>query len=100
MSEWYFTIEREDYDAMLTKAMSLEPHNPLYKDSYYFNLAHSSDESDKKAVRVYAHSILDKNSDIQTMLRNKGAVGAYRLEILINWGEEIVQQYEVSHHHT
>lgn len=92
MSEWYFNIEREDYDKMLAKAMTLEPHNPLYKDSYYFNLAHSLDENDKNAVKIYALSILNNNSNIQNMLKSKGAVGAYRLEILINWSKEIIEQ--------
>ena len=89
MSEWYFDIEREDYEKMFEKALQFDPNNLLYQDCYYINLDTSIVEN-KQAVTAYAKKFTSKDSPIKQILVSKGAIGEYILEIMTcHWKETI-----------
>lgn len=92
MSEWYFGIEREDYDAMLKKALQLDPNNPVYQRSYYIELDRN-DEHNKQVIINYARLVLYEDSPIKKILRSKGAVGEYLLKLMIVGAEEDLKKY-------
>lgn len=93
MSEWYFGIDTDDYLAMLDKAIELEPHNPLYQRSYYINLDHH-DPKYRQKVYQYAKLVLEKNSPIQKLLSEKGAIGAYLMGLMIYRAKDIINDIE------
>jgi hypothetical protein len=77
MGEWHFGIDRKDYEAMLDKAIRLDPENLVYNEYYYWDL---SKENPKHSDFVaYLRAVLDENSAIAKQLNNKGAVGEYLL---------------------
>ena len=72
MSEWYFGIEREDYDAMLKKAIKLDPSNTVYQRSYYIELDRNN-ENNKQAIIEYVHDLFYvKSLQSKSMLKIKG----------------------------
>ncbi len=83
MSEWYFGIELEDYEAMLKAATDLDPENDLYRISYYFGSIHSKKPNTSLALD-YADLSLDPDGALQKQLVTKGAVGEYYLELTTN----------------
>jgi len=89
MSEWYFGIDRKDYEMMLDKAMLLEPDNLIYKYLYYRDLDQTI-VNNKREIVEYANSVLSENSPIKKALINKGAVGEYWLGILTYWSKEML----------
>jgi len=89
MSEWYFGIDRKDYERMLDKAMLLEPDNLLYKDRYYINLD-CTVEYNKKEAMEYAKKVLSEDSFIKRAVADKGAVGEYWLELTTNWSKRLL----------
>lgn len=89
MSEWYFGIDVKDYENMLEKAMILDPTNILYKDTYYINLDRTIPENRNKAI-VYAEMILQKDSLIKEILKQKGALGEYLLGLMVNWSKKVL----------
>lgn len=85
MSEWYFGIEINLVEQMIKRSMELEPNNDLYQWAYYGWLDVHQNKNEKQLATGYAHKILDKNSFIHKTLENKGALGAYLLEIMSSW---------------
>jgi len=90
MSEWYFGIDRKDYERMLDKAMLLEPDNLLYQEPYYACLDLAI-EANRKATVQYASRLFDAHSLIRAILITKGSLGEYLLEIITGWRDEILR---------
>lgn len=89
MSEWYFGIDVKDYEDMLEKAMLLNPNNLLYKRTYYLNLDERIYENQKNMI-AYAEIVLQENSPIKEILKKKGALGEYLLELMVNWSKKVL----------
>lgn len=91
MSEWFFGIEREDYQKMLRNSRKIEPNNPLYQWSYYGSL----DLNNPKHINEfyeYAKMVLQKNSPIKKKLQLKGSLGEYILMLITNSCKEVVNK--------
>jgi hypothetical protein len=89
MSEWYFGIDREDYEKMLDKARMLDPDNLIYNYPYYRDLDQAT-ENNKKKIAEYANMILDEKAPIRKALADKGAVGEYWLEMRTTWSKRLL----------
>jgi len=89
MSEWYFGIELEDAKKMLLEALRLDPNNILYQDTYYMYLDLSIPENKEKALER-AEMILKQNSPIRKILQNKGSMGEYLWELMVNYSKRVV----------
>ena len=85
MSEWFFGIEMEDAIAMMQKAMQLEPNNIVYQWA-----SDSLEDKDQTAAISYAHIVLQDDSPIKKILKLKGALGNYLLNIMTNWAMDII----------
>lgn len=94
MSEWYFGIELVDGEAMVRKAMELEPGNILYQWAYYGLLDLLRVPENKKIAASYAKIVLEENSPIKEILKSKGAIGAYLLEIMTSWSKHVIRDLE------
>lgn len=81
MSEWYFDIEIHEATKMLETAMSLSPENNLYKWGYYA-FADMTNQQHKKQALKYAKEIIESGS--YNLLKSKGALGRYILELMFN----------------
>jgi hypothetical protein len=86
MSEWYFGITVDDYEKMLKQATELAPHNDLYRISYYFGHKNSNTQ----LALHYAREVLDPQGSVQKQLQDKGAIGAYYLELITNTAKSIL----------
>ncbi|MBI2774573.1 hypothetical protein HYX58_01060 [Candidatus Dependentiae bacterium] len=89
MSEWFFGITDDDYRRMLEKAHDIEPQNPLYQESYFYDLESKNPESDE--LISYAKMILSVNSPIKKQLSNKGALGEYIMELQQGWAQDVLK---------
>ena len=87
MSEWYFGIELDDADAMMKKAIQLEPDNIIYQWASFS----AKDEDQTKAIS-YAHIILENNSSVKKILESKGSLGHYLLDIMTNWSKRMISE--------
>ena len=90
MSEWYFDIEFEDADAMIEKAMRLDPDNPVYQWDYYCFLDKSIYENRKK-IKKYAQMVLAEDSPVKKILEDKGALGEYFLGMMRSWSKQYIK---------
>ncbi len=90
-----FGIEADDAQAMLDKAIALEPHNELYLWSYYtcLKLAEHADE-----VMNYITRSLQPNSFVMKTLATKDAMGAYLTRIFIGWTDRTIDKIEKLNH--
>lgn len=88
MSEWYFGINRQDYEVMLARAKLLDPTNPVYKEDYYYKL-HEKDHNNKEAFE-YATMVLREDSPVKKLLLSKGACGEYIFGLRKHWSEAVV----------
>ena len=79
LSEWYFDIDIAEAKAMIKEALCHEPENIIYKWGYYAYFDMSS--GGNKQQIAYAKAIL-RESSIKKMLKSKGALGEYILEIM------------------
>ena len=91
MSEWYFDIELEDADAMIEKAICLDPDNPVYQWDYYCFLDKSISENRKK-IKKYAQMVLVEDSPVKEILHTKGSLGEYILDMMTNWSLDYVDK--------
>jgi tetratricopeptide (TPR) repeat protein len=89
MSEWYFGIEVEDYQRMLTRAMELEPDNIVYKETYYLKLDQNIPKEHEELL-AYAKLILQKNSSLIKEYETRGAIGEYLKDCQISWANRIL----------
>ena len=89
MSEWYFGIDRKDADEMLEKAKFLDPNNLIYNFNYYWSLFKQNHQN-QEAI-AYAKMVLNENSPIQDILKGKGAVGTYLLEMMMYRSKQILE---------
>jgi tetratricopeptide (TPR) repeat protein len=89
MSEWYFGIDVNVYNAMLAKAQILDPDNPLYKHAHYWSLF-EKDHNNQEAIE-YARMVLQENSPIKGILDTKGAFGVYMSGILLHKSRHILE---------
>lgn len=86
MSEWYFDISYEKVLEMLHKPATLAPDNPIYKWAYYSSI-NEKDYKDLEEAIKYAQAVLNPNSEIQQILKTKGSLGEYVLEIMTGWAK-------------
>lgn len=91
MSEWYFDIDREDAKKMLFKALDLEPDNLLYQSTYYLYLD-KKDPNNIQPLLDYANKVIASDSPIKTLLKNKGSLGAYILEITTGSNKRVIAE--------
>ena len=89
MSEWYFDIDIEDARKMVLKAFALEPENLLYQSTYYLYLD-MKDPHNFQTLLNYAYKVVDPHSQIKDILKDKGSLGAYLLEIITGWNKDII----------
>lgn len=89
MSEWFFGINVEDYENMIAKAHYLEPHNPLYNEAYYWDLA-KHDPPNAELIE-YVTMVTTPNCPVEQQLKDKGAVGEYILGLKRNWADGILR---------
>lgn len=94
MSEWHFGIDVKDYDAMLKKAITLEPYNPLYQRSYYIELDRN-DDNNKQKIITYAELVLCEYSPIKKILQSKGTIGEYLLKLMICGAQDDLKRYNI-----
>lgn len=87
MSEWYFGLNTDGYQKMLTKAAELEPDNMLYKRSYYIHLNRNIDIQLTEA-KYYAHLILQDDSALTKQLRSYGALSEYLYYRMRGWAKD------------
>lgn len=91
ISEWYFDIDIEEAKAMLKEALHLEPENILYKWGYFTYLDMSSRDNKKQGI-TYAVEILTENYPVKEMLKSKGTLGKYILEIMEHWSRNEITE--------
>jgi len=90
MAEWYFGIDAQAYEAMLKKAMQLEPDNLVYKRTYYMHLDKNIPK-EKREVSSYAQLLLQNNSPLVESIKSRGAFGEYLLSCMQGWAERTLK---------
>lgn len=95
MSIWFFGIEADDAQAMLDKAIALEPHNELYLWSRYACLKFN--EHTEEIMKYIARS-LKSDSFVMKTLATKGAMGGYLTRIFIGWTDRTIDKIEKLNH--
>ncbi len=88
IAEYYYDLDFSQVQAMIRRAVELDPENILYKWGYYLYLHQNNPEHAKKGL-PYAHIILDKHSREHKYLESKGAIGFYILDIMQNSTKEL-----------
>jgi len=81
ISEWHFEIDIEEAKTMIKEALRRDPENILYKWGY-FTYLDMSNANYKKQGAVYAKKIVEESPAIVEMLKSKGALGEYILNII------------------
>lgn len=89
MSEWFFGIEYEQAEEMLNRALELEPNNLLYQWNLYGSQSYRNTFPNDKLI-IYCKMVFQIDSPIQKILKNKGSLGEYLLELMINECFEII----------
>lgn len=88
MSEWYFNISYEEAEKMKDKAINSDPKNIIYQWENYYT-PYGKKAKDEIKAKLYAQAVLDPNSEIQKILKTKGSLGEYILDMMTNWANRI-----------
>ena len=95
MSEWYFDISKEQAENMIFTAMNMEPNNLIYQWAYYSS-NHEKDYKNPQEAIKYAQNVLDPNSEIQQILKTKGSLGEYVLDVMTGWAQRLMISYNIN----